>query len=224
MKFIVLLVSLVFSTSCSSSPKNITLTPQNSAILRLAVNKTTVNLVIQKLMKLDKSLPADEPIYLILDTPGGSIVDGNDLVEYIKGLKREVKTIAIRAMSMGFMIQQAAGERLVLASSILMSHPAATSCQGSTYELKVCLDIVIALEKHLNAIAAKRMHMNIDDYIKLIEHSKFFIGTDMMFFNAADRIVTIKCSEELMKEKYSIETELFFGFKSKEEFNACPFL
>lgn len=224
MKFIFCLLLSIYATACTPSIKNINLTTENSVTLRTQVNDSSVNAIISEIADIDKKLDPGAPIYLILDTPGGSIISGNVLIEFLKGLKREVKTISIRAMSMGFMIQQAAGERLVLASSMLMSHPAATGCQGNVYELRTCLNVLDALYKNLNEIASKRMGMNIDDYIKLIEHDKYFIGQDMFFYNAADRLVTITCSQALMKSKITVETMTFFGAVVKEEYSACPFL
>lgn len=224
MKFILSLFFFFTIASCKGSPRNIIITPENSVTLRTTITDASVDVVISSLAKLDRVLDEDEPIYLILNTPGGSVLAGNVLIEYIKGLKREVKTISLMAASMGFIIQQSAGERLVLASSILMSHPASTSCEGNIYQLQTCLSIIKDLAKRLDEVSSERMKMKLDDYIELIEHDKWFIGTDMLFYNVADRLITLTCSNSLMKEVIIVTTDMGFFGTVKEKFSACPFL
>jgi ATP-dependent protease ClpP protease subunit len=49
---------------------------------------------------------SNEPIYLFLNTPGGSIQTGLEIIESLKGLDRPVSTVTLFAASMGFQIAQ----------------------------------------------------------------------------------------------------------------------
>jgi ATP-dependent protease ClpP protease subunit len=217
---------LIMIFSCEQlTQERIVLTPENSVTLRTVVNAESVDIVIKAIAELDHNLPSNEPIYLVLKTPGGSVLDGNTLVEFIRGLKREVKTISVFAASMGFIIQQSAGERLVLENSILMAHPIATGCQGNLYDLRTCLKMAEDLNNKLNQICASRIGIDLNDYASMVEHEKWYIGDAPVLQGAADRVVRISCSKALMRKKILIDVPVFFGLSSKaEEFSACPLL
>ena len=86
--------------------KTITLEAANTVVLRGPVtDKSVTDLQIQ-IEKLRTSIPSNEVIYLVLDTPGGSVIAGMDFIDYLKALPNKVQTITLFAASMGFQIAQ----------------------------------------------------------------------------------------------------------------------
>ena len=125
-----LLLCLGLLVSLTVNAKDITLTNTNTIILNDQVDSNSVSQVMQEVQKLDSTVKSGEPIYLFLNTPGGSIQDGLELMEYLNSLNRPIHTITLFAASMGFQIVQSQGERYILKNGILMSHKARGGISG----------------------------------------------------------------------------------------------
>jgi ATP-dependent protease ClpP protease subunit len=106
-----------------SQSDNNTIELKEGNVLKFAavVDEVSVSAAIRDLIKLDQ-IQTEEPIYLVLYTPGGSIEAGFDLMRIVKGMKRKVHTITIFAASMGFQMVQSMGDRYMSEYGTLMSH------------------------------------------------------------------------------------------------------
>ena len=79
---------------------------------------------------MDASLKSGYPIYLFLNTPGGSIQAGLELIEGLNGINRPIHTVTLFAASMGWQLVQHLGTRYVLKYGVLMSHKARGQFSG----------------------------------------------------------------------------------------------
>lgn len=122
----------LFMSSCGEAAKDgqVVLKENNTIVLSDEVNAMTVAKVLEQARDLDSKLKKGEPLYLILNTPGGSVSDGLELVDMLKGMDRKVHTITIFAASMGFQIAQQMNDRLMIGSGTLMSHKARGAVRG----------------------------------------------------------------------------------------------
>lgn len=223
-KVLLLCSCLLFISSSFSKLKKrtvIELNEKNSYTFRGQVMQATVDAAIVEITKLHLELPKGEPIYLTLLTPGGSIFAGNMLIEHLKSLGRPIHTITIFAASMGFVTVQSLGNRYITDNGMLMSHYGSTGCEGNYKQIKVCLKRLLAFEEKIEKVCADRMGMKVNDYNKLIEDDLWLLAEEAIKIKAADEIVDIKCSEELMKGKQVIKFETFFG-EQTVEVSACP--
>jgi ATP-dependent protease ClpP protease subunit len=132
-------VLLVPSMSVSKDAQSdtIILSKSNLLLLNSQVEGESTGMIIAKAKELDNALNSKrifankKPLYLFLNTPGGDIQSGLELIEALKGIGRPVDTITLFAASMGFQIAQNLDERLILKNGVLMSHHAAGEFQGS---------------------------------------------------------------------------------------------
>ena len=223
LKTLITTIVAIASINCYSATEKIVLTPKNSYTIRTAINNSSVNSAINALTELDESLPKGKPIYLVLDSPGGSISAGLKFIQFTNGLDREIKTISIFAASMAYQIVQALGERLVIPTGILMAHPGSTRCQGKAKDIAACLDILRQMDAMIHKQASTRIGMDYVKYRKLIQFDKYFIGNMLKSYNIVDRFVDIKCSKELQKQRIEI-VERVFIFVSKKIVSGCPLL
>ncbi len=106
--------ALLFGAENKSKTKPILLTDANTISLRDSVNWSSMAQLQYDLLQKANKLDDDEVIYLILDTPGGSVAAGEMFIETLNGVKQPVHTIVIFAASMGFQITQATDVRLIL--------------------------------------------------------------------------------------------------------------
>jgi ATP-dependent Clp protease protease subunit len=93
------------------------------------VNVTSIQAVVKNL--LVASGFGNAPIYLFINSPGGSVSDGFALIDTIKSLKSPVYTIVIgHACSMGGLISIAGHQRYMTKNSFWMGHDMSGGIHG----------------------------------------------------------------------------------------------
>lgn len=228
MKFIVALLFAVIASSAISAPlkkEEILLTKNNTVNLRGPVTSQSANEVIADLTALDK-LPEDGPIFLVLNTPGGSILAGLELIQYMNTLRRPVSVVANFAASMGFHILQHSKTRFVTEFATIMSHRARGSFSGEiphqiNSRLKHIIDLVGKMDDHV--ISRTNGKYNRSSYMELIRDEYWGVGANSINDRFADKVAVLKCDGELkeIKEKKTVQV---FMFLVEVEVSKCPLI
>lgn len=220
----VLVIALAMCANKASSAEKsnvIELKTANTVILRTAVDENSVSAVVNQLLVKGAALPAGEPIYLFIDSPGGSVTDGMTLIQAAKAMDREVKTITSFSASMAFITVQNLGERLILPYGILMSHRASGVVRGQQPgEMDTRY---VFWNKYLTEVdkdAAKRMGMSVQDLAAKHLNEWWTTGIDAVDGKAADRVVLVRCGKD-MASTYNEEIGTIFG-SIKVEWSNCP--
>src|SRR4051812_1505331 len=94
----------------------IVLTRKNTLVLNTQVNSESVGRIIKEARALDKQPKLtrnDAPIYLFLNTPGGEVETGIQMIDALNSLNRPIHTVTLFAASMGFQIVQGLGTRYI---------------------------------------------------------------------------------------------------------------
>lgn len=228
MKLIIALTLAIFASSAiSATPKKeeILLTKNNIVNLRGPVTSQSVNEVIAELTELDK-LPEDGPIFLVLNTPGGSVFAGLELIQYMNTLRRPVSVVANFAASMGFHILQHSKTRFVTEFGTIMSHRASGSFQGEiphqiNSRLKHIIDLVGKMDEHV--ISRTNGKYTKSSYMELIRDEYYGVGENSIKDRFADKIAVLKCDAELRELKVKKEIQVFV-FRIKVEMSKCPLI
>jgi ATP-dependent protease ClpP protease subunit len=222
-------VSYVGSGSVLASSENglIILSPDNTINFRGEVSSVTVFAAQLELQaKLLKRGGKDYPIYLVLNTPGGSIYDGENFIEFTK-TKRNVHTITIFAASMGaIIVESLPGERLVLDSGILMFHRASGRFEGQfgDGEVEQQLEFWKNFVKNIDTRVSKRMGLDLEVYKDKIKDELWLRGSDAVKENAADRVVSVECTQELIDETEVLIESVMGIFEFETTYSKCPLL
>jgi ATP-dependent protease ClpP protease subunit len=98
MKNLMLMIAMLLSCgACKASQSGdvIELSEDNTVQLNLPIFSDTAAEVQKRLLEKDVKLKAGKPLYLVLNTPGGSIQDGLMIIETAKSLKRPIHTISM---------------------------------------------------------------------------------------------------------------------------------
>ena len=206
----------------------VTLTKDNTLSLRHAFYGETTGNLVNQARKLDARLESKDPIFLVLDSPGGSISAGLNAIENLKHTNRKIHTITMFAASMGFETVQGLGKRLITPNGTLMSHKAWGFFYGEfpgqldsryTYWLKRYDRMTDQAVKRTNGIHTK------ESYLNLIENEYWCDGVDCINQGFADYIVKAKCDKSLSGSYVEpIWQFMFFGhiIELKVEFPDCP--
>lgn len=221
----ILLMSTCTGSRATQSGSVIELNEENLVQLNLPIFGSTAAEVQKQLLAKDLKLKPGKPIYLVLNTPGGSIQDGLMIIETAKSLKRPVHTISIFSASMGFVISQYLDDRLALESAIIMTHKARVGGVGGDVPGSF-INMANYLLNYVNSInerIAKRAGKELEDYNRLIE-SDFWMGTDVALdHNFIDKRVSIVCDKSL--RDYGAPQDVDLGFFSVTvQFHKCPLI
>lgn len=233
MKKLLILLSAIIGLSAtatavtaSNPPQHIVLTPENTVVFRGEVSASstmTAQLELVNLIRARKN--AKSPIYLVFDSPGGSIAAGDAFISFVKTLPN-VQTITLFAASMAAgIVESLPGRRLITDNGILMFHRARGQIEGQfedgemEAELALYKSIVRAMEQR----NADRLGISLSDYKAKVKDEYWLFGPQATAQKAADEIVDVSCSNELIDSRI-VMTQQIMIFTIKQEFSGCPLL
>lgn len=179
------------------------LSKDNTAVLFGVVDSSTVSDVMQQIQKLDSSLKSGYPITLVLYTPGGSIQDGLELIEYLKSVNRPINTLTVFAASMGFQIAQNLGNRYILQNGVLMSHKAAGGFEGefgdgnSQIDSRYGLWMARILEMDQQTVKRTKGKQTLKSYRNAYQNELWLTGAQSVSGGYADKMVAASCDKSL---------------------------
>lgn len=201
--------------------KVIVLTDKNTITLDEKFTEVTTSQVQDKAFKMCHNNPGST-IYLVLNTPGGSIDAGMGMIHSLNALDCTFHTISIYAASMGYITAQHLGKRYVLPHGILMSHKASVGGIGGTItgSAEVVLNHIKRQIDEIDKTVSERIGMSVQAYRDLIANDLYLTAEEAVSGNHADEIVYARCDKSLMKEtEKTVNT--FFG-QVKIKTSACP--
>lgn len=218
------LVLLMMILSLEGFSKELLLKKSNTVTLRGPVTSDSINSLMLELREIAQEGSKKDPIYLVLNTPGGSVFAGIELMNYVNQLRRPVHVVANFAASMGFHILQNSPVRYVTPFGIIMSHRVSGGFQGElpgevTSRIGHILQVVDKMdEKVVDRTSGK---WSKKEYQKLIADEYWATGSNAIKDGFADEIATIKCDKSLNGSSEK-QVTTFMGFTTTLKFPDCP--
>jgi ATP-dependent protease ClpP protease subunit len=219
-KFI--LAASLLAAVFQSKAETIILTENNSVLFNQSV---TQDYASKKTLEILAKAAKTSPIYLVLDTPGGSVISGLQFVDAIKASGAKVHTITIFAASMGYQIVQELGTRYIIESGTLMSHRGSVSGMSGQIpgELTSRINFLQSLLDGMSERASKRVGMSKPDYDAAIVNELWSYGKNAVDTNQADKIANVRCSKELLAGQTTQKVNTIFG-QVNLVFSKCPII
>lgn len=150
---------------------------------------------IQQIVSMGRS---KEPIYLVLKSPGGSVVDGAGVLSAIEAAQGPVYTICdTLCASMAAIIFEHGTKRYMVDRSLVMFHPASGGMQGEMDKMKSRLDTFVRFIGKMEAYIANRVGISFDEYKKLASVELWIDSEDAVNRNYADGLVSVSYPESI---------------------------
>lgn len=232
------LVSL-YPTSAVSNvhAESVILTSENLIVINRPIDGESVSQAIEDAKRLNEKLNSSvsekvlnnkTPLYLFLNTPGGSVQAGLELIEALHGLDRPVHTVTLYGASMGFQIVQNLGTRHVLRNGVLMSHRARGQFVGefggqnpSQLESRLNFWKSRIDEMDLQTVLRSMGKQSLESYRAAYASEMWITGTQAVEQGYADSIVKVKCDSSLSGT--IAKQDILDGFLPVDyELSKCP--
>ena len=156
------------------------------------VNEVSANLVVAQLLFLEAEDPYKD-IYLYINSPGGSVVDGLAIYDTMNYIKPDVCTICMgMAASMGaFLLSSGAkGKRFALPNSEVMIHQVLGGAKGQATDIEIHTRNILRTKERLNRILAENTGKDYETVVNDTERDNFMTAQEAKEYGLVDEVIT----------------------------------
>lgn len=142
---------------------------------------------------LELNMESDEPITVLINSPGGEINSGLMMLDAITGSKAPIRMVCRgKAYSMGALLFAGAKERLMLPNSELMLHQPLLGgrVSGNASSIRSISDSLLETKTKLNKLIASFAGRTPDEIDKATSYDHYFSPEEAIAFGLCDRVVS----------------------------------
>lgn len=163
--------------------------PSRMLTLYGEVNSSVLE-ISNKIIELNRV--SSEPIYLLINSPGGSVFDGNLLLSAIQASKAPVHTVCVGiCASMAAITLEYGKTRLALDRTIVMFHDAAGALQGKVEGMNSMLQFIRRDLERTDRYIVSRSKLSYDQFQLYVNQDLWLSAEDALEFGLIDAIVTL---------------------------------
>lgn len=147
-------------------------------------------LISKQILYLGKT---PEPITIIIDSPGGSVVAGAAIISAMEAAKGPVNTVCVQlCASMAALIHQYGTHRYMINRALVMFHPASGSLDGEVDKMASRLGTLKKYIGRMENNAARRAHLTYEQYKCKSGVEMWLEAEDAVNEGFADNIVFVR--------------------------------
>lgn len=171
--------------------KDIDLNKGHTVYLTSQVNTESAKQVIDGIFEGNKK---NKPIYLLIDSPGGSVFDGARIISAIQASRNPVYTVCLESCaSMAAMILEYGYERYAVDRSVLMFHPASLTTMVNG-DLDKIVSKFLFLKRYIDKMdyyVATRSGSSYDAFKNRSNYEYYIDAEDALAYNLIDDVVRL---------------------------------
>ncbi|MBD2460126.1 ATP-dependent Clp protease proteolytic subunit [Oscillatoria sp. FACHB-1407] len=155
------------------------------------VDDGIANAIVAYMLYLDSD-DSSKPIYLYINSPGGSVTAGMAIYDTMQHIKSEVVTICVGlAASMGAFLLAAGsrGKRLALPHSRIMIHQPLGGARGQATDIEIEARQILRMRSELNEMLAHHTGKTIEQIQKDTDRDYFMSADEAKEYGLIDRVV-----------------------------------
>lgn len=163
------------------------------------VNDSIANAIVAYLLYLDSD-DNSKPIYLYINSPGGSVTAGMAIYDTIQHIKSEVITICVGlAASMGAFLLAAGtpGKRTALPHARIMIHQPLGGTQGQATDIEIEAREVLRVKQTLNEMLAKHTGKPLEQIERDTDRDNFMSAQAAKEYGLIDRVIEDRSPEAI---------------------------
>lgn len=154
------------------------------------INDAVASVIVAQLLFLE-SEDCDKPIYLYINSPGGSVSAGLAIHDTMNYIKCEVSTICVGlAASMGaFLLASGTkGKRFALPNAEVMIHQPLGGAQGQASDIQIAAEHILRTKSKLNNLLAKYTGQDYETVVKDTERDNYLTADEAVIYGLIDEI------------------------------------
>lgn len=199
-----------FSKKRTVKTINLILPKEQTVVLRGVFTPQSVGQVMTKMKEIAAT---KKDIYLVLNSPGGSVIDGEELISLIQTLKKVqgIRTTCVvesMAYSMGALTALYCNQTFMQKHSSIMFHSASYSVQGSAPQIYQRVMFLTNFFDELNQDIANQMGITKEQYVALLSPEYWKTATEAAELGIVDGVVDSLYYTSDPTEDHSLD---FFG-------------
>ncbi len=156
------------------------------------VTDSLANSIVAVMLYLDSDDPS-KPIYIYINSPGGSVTAGMAIYDTMQHIKCEVVTICVGlAASMGAFLLAAGskGKRLALPNSRIMIHqPLGGIGRRQATDIQIEAKQILRTREQLNELLVKHTGQSIEKIQKDTDRDYFMSAVEAQEYGLIDRVI-----------------------------------
>ncbi|MBT9316748.1 ATP-dependent Clp protease proteolytic subunit [Leptothoe spongobia] len=155
------------------------------------VSDGIANSIVAYMLYLDSEDPT-KPIYLYINSPGGSVTAGLAIYDTMQYIKSEVVTICVGlAASMGsfLLCAGAKGKRLALPHSRIMIHQPLGGSRGQATDIEIEANHILQTKRRLNGLMSDHTGQTIEKIEKDTDRDNFMSAEEAKAYGLIDRVI-----------------------------------
>lgn len=155
------------------------------------VDDGIANAIVAYLLYLDSD-DQTKPIYLYINSPGGSVTAGMAIYDTMQHIKSEVVTICVGlAASMGAFLLTAGskGKRLALPHARIMIHQPLGGTRGQATDIDIEAREILRIRRQLNEIMAERTGQPLEKIEKDTDRDYFMSAEEAKNYGLIDKVI-----------------------------------
>lgn len=149
------------------------------------------NRIVAQMLYLD-SEDSNKPIYLYINSPGGSVTAGMAIYDTMQYIKADVITICVGlAASMGAFLLAAGspGKRLALPHARIMIHQPLGGARGQATDIEIEAREILRIRSLLNDILANRTGQSLEKIQKDTDRDYFLSAQEAKDYGLIDQVI-----------------------------------
>lgn len=230
MRNLILLIALImacYKLEANTNTNTILLTAKNTVTIKDVISRSTIRQALTRLILIEsmRKNSKDYPIYIVLNSPGGSVFAGKEFITFVNTLDN-VHTICLYCASMAHGISQGVkGTRFATYDNIMMAHRASGAFSGQFEygEVESRLRMYKLVIRDLERQNARRLKISLNKYKKKVVNEWWTYGKESKSQNVVDKLVNIKCSKGLIRLPLSAENYVATNYVNPAN-SSCPLL